>query len=159
MYKSLILIALFIQMCSGSTPESTVETPPSSGRQLDYVGSLSFLDNEQIVSSIDIALADDDMSRAQGLMDVRQMKQDGGMLFIFDVQERQNFWMANTPLPLDLIFADEAKQIVHVHHNAVPFSKSGIDSMYPAKYVIEVNAGYAVQYDLRAGMTFNYTLE
>jgi uncharacterized membrane protein (UPF0127 family) len=80
------------------------------------------------------------------------------MLLIFDTQEQLNFWMANTPLPLDLIFANQSMKIVHVHHNAMPFSTSGIDSVYPAKYVIEVNAGYAIQYDLRAGMSFNYTL-
>jgi len=158
MTKSLLLLALMLQMCSGSQTGSTTENPPPTGRQLEYVGSLNFLDNDMVISSIEIALADDDMTRSQGLMDVRSMKQDGGMLFIFTAQERQSFWMANTPLPLDLIFADVSLQIVHVHHNAVPFSKSGIDSMYPAKFVIEVNAGYAVRYDLRAGMTFNYTL-
>lgn len=158
MAKSLLLIAFLLQMCSGSQSESTAKNTPPSGRQLEYVGSLNFLDNDVVVSSIEIALADDDKTRELGLMDVRSMKQDGGMLFIFDTQERQNFWMANTPLPLDLIFADESLQIVHVHHNAVPFSRGGIDSIYPAKYVIEVNAGYAVRYDLRAGMTFNYTL-
>lgn len=158
MAKLLLFLAFLLQMCSGSQPEATSTTTPTTGRQLDYVGSLSFIDNDKTISTIDIALADDDMSRSQGLMDVRSMKEDGGMLFIFDAQERQSFWMANTPLPLDLIFADESFQIVHVHHNAVPFSRGGIDSVYPTKYVIEVNAGYAVKYDLRAGMSFSYTL-
>lgn len=158
MTKTLILLALLLQMCTGSQTETNADNSTSYGRQLQYVGTLSFNDGQETISTIDIALANDDMTRAQGLMDVRSMKENGGMLFIFETQERQNFWMANTPLPLDLIFADESMQIVHVHHNAVPFSRSGIDSIFPAKYVIEVNAGYAVRYDLRAGLTFNYTL-
>jgi uncharacterized membrane protein (UPF0127 family) len=158
MFRTLFLLAFLVQMCSGGQSTSTPTQSPSSGIELDYVGTLSFVDNQNTVSTIDIALADNDITRSQGLMDVRSMKEDGGMLFIFDVQERQNFWMANTPLPLDLIFADENQNIVHVHHNAVPFSRSGIDSIYPAKYVIEVNAGYALRYDIKSGMTFNYML-
>lgn len=158
MNKVLILLVFLFQMCSGAQRDTNTDSTTSTGRELQYVGNLSFLDGDDVISTIEIALANDDMTRAQGLMDVRSMKQDGGMLFIFDTQERQNFWMANTPLPLDLVFADEAFQIVHVHHNAVPFSRTGIDSIYPAKYVIEVNAGYALKYDLRAGMTFNYNL-
>jgi uncharacterized protein len=158
MSRLLLIFVLFFQLCSGSqtVPASTQISTP--GRQLVFKGTLSFVDVDRTISKIDIALADDDMSRSQGLMDVRSMKDDGGMLFIFDVQERQSFWMANTPLPLDLIFADENFNIVHIHHNAAPYSRSGIDSLEPAKYVIEVNAGYAVKNDLRAGMTFTYSL-
>lgn len=157
MLRFTLFALILFQMCSGA--EKTPEVGNSSnGRELVYVGTLNFVDTGSIVSTIDIALAANDETRAQGLMDVRSMKDDGGMLFIFDVQERQNFWMANTPLPLDLIFADENFRIVHIHQNAVPFSRSGIDSMEPAKYVIEVNAGYSLKHDLRAGMTFNYTL-
>lgn len=155
-YPFIILILLFQISCGSERNEGTAN---SSGRIPEFIGNLQFLaENDDTISTIDIALADDDESRALGLMDVRSLKQDGGMLFVFPGEQRQNFWMANTPLPLDLIFVNSRLEIVHIHHNARPFSQQGIDSNYPAMYVVEVNAGYAIQYDLQAGhkISFNY---
>jgi uncharacterized protein len=159
MIKYVSLLAILLQLCSGSNQKQSDEVHTNTiGRDIDFVGELRFHEAENDLVTIDIALADNDMSRSQGLMDVRFLKPDGGMLFVFDVQERLNFWMASTPLPLDLIFADENKSIVHIHHNAIPFSRQGIDSMVPAKYVIEVNAGFALTYDIKPGNTFSYTI-
>ena len=151
-----IISAFFLNVCS---PKVESTQPQNTGRTLEFVGTLDFVDETaNIISTIDIAVADNDMTRSQGLMDVRELKSDGGMLFIFEAETRQSFWMANTPLPLDLIFVDMDKNIVHIHQNATPFSKNGIDSVNPAMYVVEVNAGYALNYDLKVGQTisFNY---
>ena len=90
-------------------------------------------------------------------MDVRNLETSQGMLFIFDRQEVQSFWMANTPLPLDLLFADENRTIVHIHTNARPYSRIQSHRSNPAKYVVEVNAGYAMARDLQVGHTISYT--
>lgn len=146
---------IFLNVCS---PKIENNTEQRVGKTLDFIGKLDFVDeSDSIISSIDIAIADDDMTRSQGLMDVRELKPDGGMLFIFDAETRQSFWMANTPLSLDLIFVDMDKKIVHIHQNATPFSKSGIDSVNPAMYVVEVNAGYAMKHDLKIGHSITYT--
>jgi uncharacterized membrane protein (UPF0127 family) len=104
-----------------------------------------------VISSIDIAVADTPELRNLGLMDVRTLPWNSGMLFIFAQQERLSFWMANTPLPLDLLFVNSDYQIVHIHHNAQPFSQQQIDSVHPALYVVEVNGGYAVRNDIVEG--------
>jgi uncharacterized membrane protein (UPF0127 family) len=158
MIKYVSLLAILLQLCSGSEQKQSDEGTATIGREILFVGEVQFHEAGNDLVTIDIALADNDMSRSQGLMDVRFLKPNGGMLFVFDVQERLNFWMASTPLSLDLIFADEDKSIVHVHHNAIPFSRQGIDSLEPAKYVIEVNAGFALKYDIKPGNTYSYTL-
>jgi hypothetical protein len=61
--------------------------------------------------------------------------------------------MANTPLSLDIIFANSDFEIVRIHRNTQPYSSRSIESGRPAKYVVEVNAGYAVNHDIREGMT------
>lgn len=145
----------FLNVCSSKIENKTDQRV---GRTLEFIGKLEFIDESASkISSIDIAIADDDMTRSQGLMDVRELKPDGGMLFIFEDETRQSFWMANTPLPLDLIFVDMDKKIVHIHQNATPFSQSGIDSVHPAMYVVEVNAGYAMKHDLKIGHSISYT--
>ncbi len=152
-FFSMMLMVVFIS-CE---TETNSKADAASGRQINYTGTLSFLDSSgSILTSIDIAVADTEELRSLGLMDVRNLKQDGGMLFIFPEEERRSFWMANTPLPLDLIFVNNNLEIVHVHQNARPFSQQSIDSVYPALYVIEVNAGFTVSNDLQPGQLVSF---
>jgi len=74
------------------------------------------------------------------------------MLFIFDDEELRSFWMANTPIPLDIIFADASGRIVRIQRNTRPYSHESIQSEYPATYVVEVNAGYTLRHDIKEGM-------
>ncbi|KPQ00348.1 MAG: hypothetical protein HLUCCA01_00370 [Bacteroidetes bacterium HLUCCA01] len=157
-FLSLIVFAWATNACSGNR-ESGQKSSDPNGRALSFTGELAFLDEvRDTVSVIEIAVAANDSTRSLGLMDVRNLETSQGMLFIFDRQEVQSFWMANTPLPLDLLFADENRTIVHIHTNARPYSRSQIPSLYPAKYVVEVNAGYAMARDLQVGHTISYTI-
>lgn len=101
-------------------------------------------------------MADEDTERNQGLMDVRDLPESKGMLFIFEEQQPRSFWMANTPLPLDIIFVNKDKEIVRIHHSAQPFTEKNFTSGDPAKYVIETNAGYCVSHDIQEGMKVDF---
>jgi len=126
--------------------------PRDTGRVLDYTGTVTFLNaDEKEITTIDVAVADTPEQRSLGLMDVRNMPAGKGMLFIFDREEPLSFWMANTPLPLDLIFVNRNKQIVRIHHNAQPFSERQFPSGAPAIYVVEVNAGFCIDNDITEG--------
>ena len=54
-----------------------------------------------------IKIADNDETRARGLMFVRDMPEDSGMLFIHDQQEPVAYWMKNTYIALDILYFDE----------------------------------------------------
>ncbi|AFN74709.1 secreted protein containing DUF192 [Melioribacter roseus P3M-2] len=115
-------------------------------------GELSFVNNkdEQIVK-IDVEIADDDIQRATGLMYREYMAENQGMLFIFPHESPQSFWMKNTILPLDIIFVDAGGNIVKIHKYTTPYSETSYQSGKPAKYVVEVNAGFADKYGIREG--------
>lgn len=100
---------------------------------------------------IDIEIADDDAQRQQGLMYRTKMKDNQGMLFVFDKSELQNFWMKNTIISLDIIYVDEDFNIVTIHRNTEPYSESQIPSFKKAKYVVEVNAGYCSRHQINEG--------
>jgi len=115
-------------------------------------GELQFIDAAgDLITEIDIEIADDDRQTTQGLMYRRTMKQNRGMLFIFPDEEERSFWMKNTVLALDIMYLNANKEIVSITENAQPKSEESIWSEVPAKYVVEVNAGFVTQYDIKVG--------
>lgn len=150
----LITLILLVAACSQAQEESdNTDADEKKGRQLEYEREVSFLsaDNDTL-STVEVAVADDEDERNQGLMDVRDLPKDKGMLFIFEESEPRSFWMANTPLALDIIFVNEDYEIVRIHHNTKPYSEKNFESEKPAKYVIETNAGFTISHDIQEGM-------
>jgi len=116
-------------------------------------GSLAFLsakDNDTL-SVIDIEVADDNQRRARGLMYRKSLPADAGMLFIFDTEEIQSFWMKNTYIPLDMLFINAYNEIITIHANTTPLKEWNYSSTQPALYVVEVNAGYCVRKNIAEG--------
>ncbi len=115
-------------------------------------GELSFANQKDtFISKIDIEIADTDEKRELGLMFRDKMTENQGMLFIFPADAPQSFWMKNTILPLDMIFANSNMEIVKIHENTTPYSEQSYSSGKPAKYVVEVNAGYCERHGIKEG--------
>jgi hypothetical protein len=89
--------------------------------------------------------------RARGLMHRRELPAHRGMLFIFERQEIQSFWMQNTYIPLDMIFIDEAMRVVGVVENAAPLTTESRKVASPSRFVLEVNGGFSKQNKIGPG--------
>lgn len=151
----MLLIAGLFGACNSDTPQK--EKPMNSGRVLKYPDKLHFInDSGEVLSTIRYATADDPEERNQGLMDVRSMPEDAGMVFFFEVEEAQSFWMASTPLPLDIMYVNADSVIVTIYQNTKPYSQETLPSFKPAQYVIETNGGYSVTHDIREGMKVRF---
>lgn len=149
------LLSGFIFSC-GSKEEKS-ENPSTSGRQLDFTHEVTFLSSEgDEISTVRVAVADEGPERNQGLMDVNNLPNDAGMIFIFPDAAERSFYMANTPLPLDIMFVNEDSVITRIYHNTTPFNSEQLPSDGPAKYVVETNAGYAVSHDIQEGMKIRF---
>lgn len=110
------------------------------------------MDNrDDTLSSLRVAIADTDELRQAGLMNVNSLPDDHGMLFVFERQEPLSFWMANTPLSLDIFFADSTGEIVRIHRNTQPYSDRSLASEEPALYALETVAGHAMNHDIQEG--------
>lgn len=116
-------------------------------------GELRFLDVEtsKVIAAINIEVADNDAEREQGLMYRDSMPENAGMLFLMESEEIQAFWMKNTILSLDIMYADANRRIVSIHKNCKPYSLDQIVSAKPALYVVEVNAGYTAKHGIKVG--------
>ena len=102
-----------------------------------------------------IQIADNDETRARGLMFVRELPTDSGMLFIHDRQEPVAYWMKNTYIALDILYFDEQFKLVSAQLNVQPCGSQtqcpNYPSYEPTKYVLELNAGTAEQIKLKKG--------
>ncbi|MEA1877984.1 MAG: DUF192 domain-containing protein [Bacteroidota bacterium] len=133
------------------------QTRNNKPSQFNKEGELNFLDqNDKLITSIDIEIADDDFQTQRGLMYRRSMKDNRGMLFIFPDVEERSFWMKNTFLSLDILYIDANKKIVSIAENVTPRSEESIWSEAPAKYVVEVVAGFVTQHQIEVGDRFSF---
>lgn len=132
--------------------------PISTGPQFQKEGSLEFIraEDASVIKHIDIEIASDELEIRQGLMYRQSMKQDQGMLFLMPVEEPQSFWMLNTYLSLDIIFVNAAMEIIKIQANTTPQSLKSIPSQRPAKYVVEVLAGFCETYEIKEGDNIQY---
>ena len=89
--------------------------------------------------------------RERGLMYRERLDADAGMVFLFDHDDDQTFWMKNTPLPLDMIFITKDLAVAGVVENTVPFSTQSRSCGKQSRFVLEVNAGFAARHGVAAG--------
>ena len=110
---------------------------------------------------IQAEVADTPRKRAEGLMYRDHLPKDRGMLFTFSQAQPWTFWMKNTKIPLDIIWMNEKKQIVHIAHR-VPICTRTDDScpQYqpndPALYVLELGGGEAERLKLEKGSKLQF---
>lgn len=157
LFGALLLPALFVLLAlNGCGTDDSAERSPatSAARVLEFPATVHFKttpEAEEPITTVRVAIAESNMARQQGLMNVFEMPEDAGMIFIFEQQQPLSFWMANTPLSLDMIFANEDFEIVRIHQNTTPFSQQQYPSVRPALYVVEVHGGFTARHDIQEG--------
>ncbi|MBX6329652.1 MAG: DUF192 domain-containing protein [Pseudolabrys sp.] len=98
-----------------------------------------------------VEIADTEPERERGLMYRRSLPDGQGMLFDFHREQEVGFWMKNTYIPLDMIFIRGDGTILRIAENTEPLSTRLIPSGGPVRAVLEVKAGTARKFDIRAG--------
>jgi uncharacterized membrane protein (UPF0127 family) len=98
-----------------------------------------------------IWLAETPAQHQQGLMWIRQLPPDYGMLFLLDSRRPMNMWMKNTFVRLDMLFFDQDGRNTHIHELAVPQSEDIIDSGGEVAGVLEILGGEARRRGIRIG--------
>jgi uncharacterized membrane protein (UPF0127 family) len=102
-------------------------------------------------AEVNVEIADSEGKRETGLMYRDHLPEDSGMIFVFRSPTRLNFWMKNTEIPLDMIFADANGKVVGIVRNAEPYTENprGVDAN--SEYVLEVNGGFAARHHIAPG--------
>jgi len=113
---------------------------------------------------VSVEVAKNPTQRAKGLSGRTNLPSDGGMLFVFDREDRYAFWMKNVAVPLDFIWISKDKVVADITQNAQPEpgkTESQLRIYRPAApilYVLEVNAGLAREENVRIGDSVEFKL-
>lgn len=146
---AVVLLLFSLGACGGDPDDAPPDDAPSI--PFEKEGTLSILQSRDTLVTVDIEIADTDSARERGLMQRTALPEQSGMLFIFPDEEERSFWMANTPLALDIIFAAADSQIVSITKYTTPFSQESVRSNAPAQLVLEMPAGFADSYGVLEG--------
>ena len=106
--------------------------------------------------SINAKIADTPHARSKGLMHMDFMPQNQGMLFVYSKEQSLSFWMANTRIPLDIIFLAKDKTIVDIQKmqpciRTDPKGCKTYLSKEKAMYALEINQNLSAKYNLKPG--------
>ena len=104
--------------------------------------------------TVHIALADTPETRSRGLSGRSELSFDEGMLFVFPEDGAYGFWMKDMQIPIDIIWMSQAGVVVDMALNVSPDTyPASFFPKTPARYVLEVAAGFAERYSVRIGDT------
>lgn len=111
--------------------------------------------------NLKVEMAISDEQRARGLMFRRTLDSDAGMLFVFDQEEIQGFWMKNTFIPLSIGFFDANKILVDIQKmtpvkNEYQTNIPRYQSKVPAKYALEVPQGFFENHKIELGTKLEF---
>lgn len=115
--------------------------------ELEY-SVITFYTNDTNIS-FTCEIADDASSRTKGLIGRDQLDNDHGMLFVYDAAEQRTFHMRDMNFPLDILFIDEHLTVINIV--SANISEENIQSIRPARYVLEINQDLCRHYGIDEG--------
>ena len=96
--------------------------------------------------------------RRKGLQFRKELAEGSGMLFVFDRQEVQSFWMKDTFIPLDMLFIAQDRTIVGIIHETKPLREQSLSVEVPSRFVLEVPGGFCRKRGIHRGQKVEFKL-
>ncbi len=119
-----------------------------SGKQISH----EYLDVRIGSTTVRAEVAATAAKRGQGLSGHTPLGEREGMLFVFDAEGEWGFWMKDMSFSIDIIWINEEKEVVTIAAEAAPDSYPAVFyPSRPAKYVLEVPAGFAAAHGIAEG--------
>nr|WP_299343819.1 DUF192 domain-containing protein [Allomuricauda sp.] len=156
---AIVMILGFVLISTVSCKDETKKEIKTEAIHFSKEGELTISrpQTDSTLVKLDIEIAETDYETQTGLMYRDSMDDNQGMLFIFSDNEMRSFYMKNTEIPLDIIYINEKLEIVSFQKNASPLDETGLPSQFPAKYVLEINAGLSDKWGIATGDKIDFT--
>ena len=106
----------------------------------------SIINNEQgELTKFKLKIANTPYLRQKGLMFVKSLSDNEGMIFVYDEDIVMNFWMKNTFIPLDILFLNKNYQIVGIIENMIPQGGNDTNDDNLPRYSINRKSRFAIE--------------
>jgi uncharacterized membrane protein (UPF0127 family) len=164
--NKILIVAFLLAILSVSSFESNVKglqnNTSISGNSTDF---FPHYDKKTVLINgfkVLLAIASTDELRIKGLSGSEKLNENEGMLFLFDKPSKQGFWMNEMKYPIDIIWLNANKSVVHVEKSldprkiflACPVYSPQSDSLY----VLELSAGFADRHSIKNGTNIDLNL-
>lgn len=98
-------------------------------------------------TSLTVKVAYSQQRQEKGLMNVTSLKENEGMIFVYDNPNRLSFWMKNTLIPLSIAFVETDGRIAEIYNMKVEGNKQDYEfpvyqSPTMVRYAIEAPSGW-----------------
>ncbi|MCG3172201.1 MAG: hypothetical protein GMKNLPBB_00347 [Myxococcota bacterium] len=124
-------------------------SPPPETRSGLFPLTIHIPGGAKVRFQVELAITED--QQRTGLMHRKSLPENQGMLFIYDYDDIQTFWMKNTLIPLDMVFIGRDRKVAGVIANAEPLTETSRSINAPSRYVLEINGGHAEKLGVTAG--------
>lgn len=138
-----VVVAMPPQAATSATPAAAPRTGFDPAQLRGFPRDTLAIARRDGRDTFQVWLALDDARQQQGLMWIRELPVDHGMLFLLDRPRPMTMWMKNTYVPLDMLFFDATGRITHIAHRTEPLSEALVDSGGAVAGVLEIAAGEA----------------
>lgn len=93
-----------------------------------------------------------------GLSGTESLTDSQAMLFVFEYNQRWGIWMKDMKIPIDIVWLNAEKKIIHVEKNAQPDSYPTVFRPdQDARYVIETATGRSDDLGVELGDSVQFT--
>jgi uncharacterized membrane protein (UPF0127 family) len=138
-------IALIVVVALAYIANSTV---PESALVPKYPLPTVLLDGQ----TISVSIADTEATRERGLGGRSGLADHEGMLFVFPQDGYYAFWMKDMEFSIDMVWLSAQGKVVFIEQNVAPSTyPNAFQPTSPARYVIELPAGFVQQYNIKIG--------
>ena len=101
--------------------------------------------------------------RTKGLSVKDALAENQAMLFVFGTPGDHSFWMKNMKFPIDIMWLDSNKTVIHIEHSLQPCSWDDFCPTYKpdndnSLYVLETVAGFAEKHQIAEGTRVEFKL-
>ena len=159
MKEVLVAFALALGACTSqsapaaATPEAAADLPAetSAGQPQTGLSQVPLtITSANGVHHFTVDVAATPAQQETGLMFVKSMPADKGMIFPYDPPQSVAFWMHNTLIPLDMVFIRADGTIARIA-TAKALDDTPVPSGEPIVAVLELNAGRAAELGIAPG--------
>jgi uncharacterized membrane protein (UPF0127 family) len=143
----LVALAVAVAACSPSVApaDAPADHPQTGLRQVPLT-----ITSASGVHRFTVDVAATPQQQETGLMFVKHLAPDRGMIFPYDPPQMVAFWMHNTLIPLDMVFIRADGTIARIA-TAKPLDDTPVPSGEPIAAVLEIAGGRAAQLGIVPG--------